>query len=281
MVNTNIPPQKSLQKSRNVSPHGIIPPTPSIQVLVQSLHLVALNLCLIDQLERWPFLYPAQSGPRPVPSPQTLHAELPSQTTRCAAVHTSRFIFRSRTIPPSLTSMSCLSVLTASLKWEIEIQETNEGRRHPTAPHPLLARPIFAPLVFTNEQSDVRDHCANERTFLSWLRLATYMAIVSVAIIINFHLKSKPSAAEKKAALPLGLVFWVLSLGCLGSGIANYFRTVESYGRRAALVQSGWKTQIVFTVVAAAIIAACVFFLSVDASGNADKRRSILSLVGL
>jgi hypothetical protein len=30
--------------------------------------------------------------------------------------------------------------------------------------------------------------------FLSWLKLSIYMAIVSVAIVLSFHLKSKPSS---------------------------------------------------------------------------------------
>jgi hypothetical protein len=29
--------------------------------------------------------------------------------------------------------------------------------------------------------------------FLSWLKLSVYMAIVSVAIVMSFHLKSQPS----------------------------------------------------------------------------------------
>lgn len=54
-------------------------------------------------------------------------------------------------------------------------------------------RPWLGALIFDNEASDARDHCANERTFLSWLRLSVYMAIVSVAIVLSFHLKSEPS----------------------------------------------------------------------------------------
>ena len=81
--------------------------------------------------------------------------------------------------------------------------------------------------------------------FLSWLRLATYMAIVSVAIVISFHLKRQPTATELRLALPFGLLFWLLSLACLASGVSNYIRTVQRYSRRAALVQSGWKTQVV------------------------------------
>lgn len=115
--------------------------------------------------------------------------------------------------------------------------------------HPFLSRPLFTPLLFPNESSDARDHCANERTFLSWLRLSTYMAVVSAAIVMSFHLKSQPTSIEKKIAFPFGLLFCALSLACLANGFANYVKTVTKYGRRQALVQSGWKTQVVSVLV--------------------------------
>ena len=116
----------------------------------------------------------------------------------------------------------------------------------PSSPkHPFLISPFVSPLLFENNSSDARDHLANERTFLSWLKLSVYMAIVSVAIMISFHLKNEPSVMEMRIALPVGLVFWALSFACLGNGCANYVKTVAKYGRRAALVQSGWKTQVV------------------------------------
>lgn len=71
------------------------------------------------------------------------------------------------------------------------------------------------------------------------------MAIVSVAIIISFHLKNQPTNAEKRIALPVGLVFWVLSIACLVIGCENYVKTVTKYSRRTALVQSGFRTQLV------------------------------------
>ena len=111
--------------------------------------------------------------------------------------------------------------------------------------HPFLSKPILAPLLFPNESSDARDHCANERTFLSWLRLSVYMSVVSVAIVISFHLKSQPTSIERRFAFPLGLIFWILSLACLASGLANYINTMTKYSRKKALVQSGWKTQLV------------------------------------
>ncbi|KAF2276038.1 uncharacterized protein EI97DRAFT_433450 [Westerdykella ornata] len=129
-------------------------------------------------------------------------------------------------------------------------------------------RPLFGPLLFENAQSDARDHAANERTFLSWLRLSIFMAVVSVAIVLSFHLKHKPSDIELNMALPFGIIFWILSLACLLSGLANYLRTVSRYSRRAALVQAGWKTQVLFTVVATAIVAACVLFLATNAKSS-------------
>lgn len=71
------------------------------------------------------------------------------------------------------------------------------------------------------------------------------MAIVAVAILMSFHLKHKPSEMEKKVALPFGIIFWVLAIACLVSGLVNYIKTVTRYSRRQAIVQSGIGTQIV------------------------------------
>jgi uncharacterized membrane protein YidH (DUF202 family) len=112
----------------------------------------------------------------------------------------------------------------------------------------------------------VRDHLANERTFLSWLRLSIYLAVVSIAILIDFHLKHQPTALEKKISKPLGIIFWLLALASLVSGFANYVRTVAKYARKDALVQSGIKTQVIFGVVSGAIVVACLLFLGIEAA---------------
>ncbi|PLB44465.1 hypothetical protein P170DRAFT_287096 [Aspergillus steynii IBT 23096] len=134
--------------------------------------------------------------------------------------------------------------------------------------HIFLTRPIFGALLFENSTSDARDHCANERTFLSWLRLSMYLGVVSLAIIISFHFHGEPTGLERRMALPLGIIFWVLSIASLVNGFANYVRTVRKYSRRAALVQSGWKTQMTFTVVGTAILGSCILFLATDAKSS-------------
>ncbi|RYP56211.1 hypothetical protein DL771_011998 [Monosporascus sp. 5C6A] len=123
--------------------------------------------------------------------------------------------------------------------------------------------PVLGPLLFENESSDARDHCANERTFLSYLRLSVFMAVVAVAITLSFHLKSQPSAVELRMARPLGLLFWLLAVACLVMGFGIYVSTVNKYSRKAALVQTGWKTQSIMSLVALTIISTCVVLLVV------------------
>lgn len=93
-----------------------------------------------------------------------------------------------------------------------------------------------------------------------------YLGIVSVALIISFNFKAQPTEIERRMSLPMGIVFWVLSLVSLVNGLANYVGTVKKYSRKAALVQSGWKTQVTFVVVGGVILASCVVLLVTDAN---------------
>lgn len=125
--------------------------------------------------------------------------------------------------------------------------------------------------------------------FLSYLRLSIYMSVVSIAIIMSFHLKHQPSSLELKMSFPLGIVFWTLGMACLALGFGNYVKTVTKYSRRMALVQTGWKTQVVssiyhvsktetdvkaravdhiqiFTIIAISIVGVCVLFLSTNST---------------
>lgn len=98
--------------------------------------------------------------------------------------------------------------------------------------------------------------------FLSYLRLSIYMAIVSVAITLSFHLKNEATPLELRMAKPLGTIFWGLSVLTLLAGMGNYISecyyrrstcakltlcvaTVNKYSKRAAIVQIGWKTHAV------------------------------------
>jgi len=81
--------------------------------------------------------------------------------------------------------------------------------------------------------------------FLSWLRLSIYLAVIAMTIVLSFHLRMPTSAIERRMALPLGFIFWVMAVLSLFTGLGNYLKTVERYRVKQALVQSGCKTQIV------------------------------------
>ena len=67
------------------------------------------------------------------------------------------------------------------------------------------------------------------------------MAIVSVAIVLSFHLNNQPSRLELRMAKPLGAIFWALSVFCLIIGLGNYVGTSTARRLRPPLhrVESG------------------------------------------
>ncbi|KAK7927042.1 hypothetical protein PG985_004040 [Apiospora marii] len=87
------------------------------------------------------------------------------------------------------------------------------------------------------------------------------MAIVSVAIVVSFHLRTQPSALELRFAKPLGIIFWILAFACLLVGFGNYTKTVNKYANKTAIVQTGWITQTIMSLVALSIIGTCVILL--------------------
>ena len=59
-----------------------------------------------------------------------------------------------------------------------------------------------------------------------------------------------------------------MSLLTLGMGMGNYATTVEGYARKRALVQSGWKTQLILGGLGVVVVGTCLFFIGVDASAK-------------
>lgn len=67
------------------------------------------------------------------------------------------------------------------------------------------------------------------------------MAIVSVAIVLSFHVKNQPSAAELAMARPLGVLFWLLSVACLLVGLGNYIGKPKYCGLVWSSVRIVWR----------------------------------------
>ncbi|KAF5000998.1 hypothetical protein FGRMN_1368 [Fusarium graminum] len=154
-----------------------------------------------------------------------------------------------------LTAHACCAPIHGLVR-PVDFSEIDED-----VERPFFHWPIFGPLLVENESSDARDHCANERTFLSYLRLSIYMAVVSIAITLSFHLKNEATPLELRMARPLGTIFWALSVATLLAGMGNYIKTVNKYSKRAAIVQIGWKTHVIFGVTAMSIGGTCLILL--------------------
>ncbi|KAI5920183.1 hypothetical protein F4810DRAFT_683703 [Camillea tinctor] len=168
--------------------------------------------------------------------------------------------------PSEREEASCLGALSYSeLRRPVEVGDFGSGF---TGKNTFWTWPFLGPLLFENESSDARDHCANERTFLSYLRLSVYMAVVAIAIVLSFHLKDRPSPLELRMAIPLGIIFWLLSVACLVVGLGNYIKTVNKYSRKAAIVQTGWRTQSIMSLIALSIVGTCVILLVIEKAGE-------------
>lgn len=131
--------------------------------------------------------------------------------------------------------------------------------KHKILPSEFISTPIFNDLIFDNNGSEARDHCANERTFLSYLRLGAQMSATSIAIAISFSFDNPYYHSKKLPTTKfLGVSFWCLSILCLGLGFWTYFKTLAKYSLRRAIVQSSWMTQLILTIIAASISVLCL-----------------------
>jgi len=82
-------------------------------------------------------------------------------------------------------------------------------------------------LLLENKGSTARDHLANERTFLAWLRTSLAFASLGIAITQLFRLSS-PIVADpriKRTAKPLGATFIVVAAIVLFLGVRRYFHS--------------------------------------------------------
>ncbi|ORZ17020.1 hypothetical protein BCR42DRAFT_295831, partial [Absidia repens] len=77
-------------------------------------------------------------------------------------------------------------------------------------------------ILLENKASVARDHLANERTFLAWLRTSLSLITVGVAITQLYHLN--PSSSNKiVVGRALGATFVALSIVFLYFANARYF----------------------------------------------------------
>ncbi|KAF9352611.1 hypothetical protein BGX34_012066 [Mortierella sp. NVP85] len=146
-----------------------------------------------------------------------------------------------------------------------------EGEEEPK-PHPVLhfLKELYdkcsPSLILENKGSIARDHLANERTFLAWLRSSLSMITVGVAITQLFRLQSGSTggSVDKVTELgrPLGGSFVALGILFLWLGASRYFHSqnVLSYGQFPASRGS----VILATVTVMSVLLACFIIVIVQ-----------------
>src|SRR5690606_7665565 len=127
-------------------------------------------------------------------------------------------------------------------------------------------RPYISCLLYTNSGSTARDVLANERNWMSWLRLSLFLNVLTIAMALNFQLKSSPTPLEKRMSLPLGIILWVLSAAALVAGSGAYFSNLKTYARqlpsgRRTGKWTGWT----FAIVTFGVMVLCVILIGTRA----------------
>lgn len=122
-------------------------------------------------------------------------------------------------------------------------------------------------LVIQNEGSVTRDYLAYERNYLAWVKLVTSCLVISGGLIIRLHVHEDSSVSsgqtplENKIAMPMGIIFFVLSVLALISATLSFFQIQKDLIKNVGHVSTGRFTQLVSLLATAVIATACVLLM--------------------
>jgi putative membrane protein len=145
------------------------------------------------------------------------------------------------------------------------LTETDQ-RMHVTSPSPYALRTthyaIGQAVPELREKrlnpNRVRDHLANERTYLAWMRTAVALMGFGV-LIVRLRYIVPPELQEKTHGWELGLVFTLVGLVTVVTCTAQYFGVLEAIERDTYQPAGRWV--VVFSVAVALIGTAVLYVL--------------------
>ncbi|GAA6007002.1 hypothetical protein JCM11491_001473 [Sporobolomyces phaffii] len=117
------------------------------------------------------------------------------------------------------------------------------------------------PLVIANEGSTAR-----ERNFLSWIKLTLYLIAIFAALLLRFQLGQTAPVPhfQLNAETPLGVLFFVASLGAVGIGTSSYFGVTKSYFQKKGFAYAGRVGEALMLAIGLLTICTCILLLVAD-----------------
>ncbi|RCH87850.1 hypothetical protein CU097_009835 [Rhizopus azygosporus] len=115
-----------------------------------------------------------------------------------------------------------------------------------------LIEDIFDYSILTsNDVSMARDMLANERNWLTWLRLSCTLIILGFTVLLRLRLPDpSEEAINNHPTRPIGYVFIAVGLGCLFVGVGKYFKNQRLLIKQATFVQAGWGSFVMVGILA-------------------------------
>ncbi|KAK9469792.1 hypothetical protein V1512DRAFT_257027 [Lipomyces arxii] len=141
--------------------------------------------------------------------------------------------------------------------------------------------PLYQSMICLNDPCDGRDHGANERNYLAWLRMAAGFISTSFAFIISFYIPPGQSifgpgkavvepSLQNRGALAWGLIFLIGGLGSIIYAYLCYVDHMHFVGRRALLVQFSWHSYLFFCLTILSMFVAAFYMM---AGGLIEQRK--------
>ncbi|GAA6034889.1 hypothetical protein JCM8097_009352 [Rhodosporidiobolus ruineniae] len=123
---------------------------------------------------------------------------------------------------------------------------------------------LWGSQLVLNEGSTARDYLARERNFLSYIKLATTLAIISASLLIRFQFGRTIEMPrwEVEAEVPLGVLFFAATLGSLIIGTYSFYTSATGYSEHRAFVYAGKAVDVFVVGIGLLTVAACVLLLA-------------------
>jgi len=120
-------------------------------------------------------------------------------------------------------------------------------------------------LIVENEGSTTRDYLAFERNYLSWTKLVVTCLAISGALLIRLEInpdtKQLETSLEHRYAIPVGIVFFSISVLSLLAATTSFFRTQRDMLKGLGHVASGSLVEVTSVLITLTLAAACILFI--------------------